>query len=642
MNPRTGRSAWLTALTLVVWLWHPGTASAAASGQVIEVKRHGDTVEVVVDAVPMTPGEELTPDSVVASLDGKPVKASKVALPSNLMAPTREVVLVLDTSGSMAGDRMNAAKAAATAFVDAAPAETRVGLVTFSDVVTVRSKPTLERAAVRDAIAALVADGSTSLYDGVQAALASMGASDDRHILILSDGADTTSSSALPPVVAALRQSGAVVDAVDVGGDPAAVAALTQMTTAGDGRMVGAKDAQQLIQLFVKAASTVPSQVMLSFPLPADPEGRQVPLTFTVTTGAGAASGAASVELSQPTVTAAPPINRDTDLPPWLLWSGLASLFVAAVLALLGASSAGVSRGSRARELMAQYTTVPAMTHAPIGPDSVLMEKGPLARAAVELADKVAKRRNIETGLVLALDRAAIAWQPSEWLVLQACLALTGLALAVLLGHGLLLGLLVAAVAGWLIPKSVLHVRFRRRRKAFIAGMPDALQLVAGSLTTGYSLAQALDASVQEGAQPVSGELGRALAEARLGVPLEDALDVVAERMDSEDFRWVVMAVRVQRDVGGNLAEVLTKVCVTMRDRASLRRQVQALSAEGRISAYVLIALPIFLGFYLFLVNRDYFRPMYTELPGMLALGYTAFSLVLGAVWMNKLVKVEM
>ena len=631
----------LAAVTFLCAAGLQSVAHAGVSGQIVDVTSSSGTAEVVLEPLPLGRGEVLAPTSVAASVGGQPVTAELMGTERiEVAAPTREVILVLDTSGSMQGDRLLAAKAAATAFLDAAPADLRIGLVTFAKTAQVRTKPTLDRTVTRATIAGLQAEGPTSLYDGVQAALRTLGPSQERRLMVLSDGADTASTSSLSAVVTAVRQAKVPVDAAEVGGDVAARAALTEIARVAGGRVVASVDAGQLTRTFVQAASMVPSRVTVRLPLPSEASRGSVPLEVTITSRTGRVSGAASVDVPR----AAAPVAKNTgdsdSLPSWLLVTGLVSIFLAAVLAVAAASTAGVSRSTRARQLVMQYTMAPGP--APTAPDSVLMEKGPVARAAVELADKVAKRRNMEAGLTLALDRAAIAWQPSEWLVMQGCLALTALAGAILVGYGPLVGLVLAAVAGWLLPKLLLKVRFARRRKAFTAGMPDALQLVAGSLTTGYSLAQALDASVQEGAQPVSGELGRALAEARLGVPLEDALEVVADRMDSEDFRWVVMAVRVQRDVGGNLAEVLSKVCVTMRDRASLRRQVRALSAEGRISAYVLIALPIFLGFYLFMVNRDYFRPMYTELPGMIALGYTAFSLVLGAVWMNKLVKVEM
>jgi tight adherence protein B len=154
-------------------------------------------------------------------------------------------------------------------------------------------------------------------------------------------------------------------------------------------------------------------------------------------------------------------------------------------------------------------------------------------------------------------------------------------------------------------------------------------------------MAQAIDTVVREGQQPITGEFNRALIEARLGVPIEDALDGVATRMQSKDFAWVVMAVRIQREVGGNLAELLTTVAGTLRERERLRRQVRVLSAEGRLSAWILGILPPGFSLYLLLVRPQYLRPLVTDPLGWLMLSVGVLLLVVGAAWMNKAVKVE-
>ena len=126
--------------------------------------------------------------------------------------------------------------------------------------------------------------------------------------------------------------------------------------------------------------------------------------------------------------------------------------------------------------------------------------------------------------------------------------------------------------------------------KAFNEGLADTLQLISGSLSAGLSLAQSVDTVVREGMEPIADEFKRVLVETRLGVPLEAALQGVAERMGSKDFEWVVMAIRIQREVGGNLAELLNTVGATLRERDYLRRQVQTLAAEGKLSATFLAA----------------------------------------------------
>ncbi len=158
---------------------------------------------------------------------------------------------------------------------------------------------------------------------------------------------------------------------------------------------------------------------------------------------------------------------------------------------------------------------------------------------------------------------------------------------------------------GWLAMRLSLSIRILRRRATFSDQLPDMLQLIASTLQAGFSLPQALDAVIRQENQPAAGEFSRALAEARIGADLDIALEAVAIRMDSDDLRWTVMAIRIQQGVGGNLAEVLLTIADTIRERAYLRRQVGALSAEGRLSAYILVALPIVVATWLFVSSRD-------------------------------------
>ena len=144
---------------------------------------------------------------------------------------------------------------------------------------------------------------------------------------------------------------------------------------------------------------------------------------------------------------------------------------------------------------------------------------------------------------------------------------------------------------------------------------------MSGSLAAGLSLAQSVDTIVREGAEPIAVGVPRVLVETRLGVSLEDALEGVAERFDSKDFEWVVMAIKIQRQVGGNLAELLDTVAATMREREYVRRQVAALAAEGKLSAWVLGGLPPLFMLYLLLTNYDYVIVMFQEPLGWAMLG---------------------
>jgi len=263
------------------------------------------------------------------------------------------------------------------------------------------------------------------------------------------------------------------------------------------------------------------------------------------------------------------------------------------------------------------------------------------ASAAVGWTTQLLRSSNVERGLAERLDLAGIARKPAEWALLGVCAGFVAAAALALATGNVLIGILGGALIGWLGMRLYVSLRIGRRRAAFGEQLPDVLQLIAGSLQSGFSLPQAVDAVVREGTQPSAGEFSRALAEARVGADLEDAMRRVADRMDSTDLRWTVMAIRIQREVGGNLAEVLRTTVGTMRERAFLRRQVGALSAEGRLSAYILIALPIAIGAWFFYSAPGYMRPLYTTLVGLLMLVGSGVLVVIGALWMRKLIRIE-
>ena len=265
---------------------------------------------------------------------------------------------------------------------------------------------------------------------------------------------------------------------------------------------------------------------------------------------------------------------------------------------------------------------------------------GTVASAAVGWVARMLQSGDTDRQLAKRLDRAGIARKPAEWALLGGCACVVLAALLTALTGNAPVAVIVGVLAGWLGMRLVLSFRIARRMAAFGDQLPTVLQLVAGSLRSGFSLVQALDAVVREEAQPAAGEFARALAEARLGVALDVALDGVASRMDSEDLRWSVMAIRIQREVGGNLAEVLRNTVVTMRERAYLRRQVRSLSAEGRLSAYILVAMPLLVGGWLMLTSPAYMRPLFTSPVGLGMLVLAALLLVAGALWMRKVITV--
>jgi Flp pilus assembly protein TadB len=322
----------------------------------------------------------------------------------------------------------------------------------------------------------------------------------------------------------------------------------------------------------------------------------------------------------------------------WSLAGGLGAIFVALfVLALTVFGS--LRRAGQERDLAGRIAS-----YGPRHGSSPAKDDPGAAGKAGSVALDVTKRLmspEAQQRLSGRLELAAVTRKPTEWALLGGCIAVVIAAAVSIITGDVILGLLVGALVGWLTMRILLSYLIRRRRAAFAEQLPDLLQLIASSLQSGFSLPQALDAVVREDAQPAAGEFARALAEARLGGDLEDCLETIADRMASDDLRWTVMAIRIQRGIGGNLAEVLTTIVSTIRERGYLRRQVHALSAEGRMSAYVLIALPVAVGGFLFIANPKYMRPLYTTHLGEFMLAGAVVLLVLGTVLMRQMIKLE-
>jgi len=257
-------------------------------------------------------------------------------------------------------------------------------------------------------------------------------------------------------------------------------------------------------------------------------------------------------------------------------------------------------------------------------------------------ARALANNASIEARIEARLEAAGMALKPAEWLLLHAGIAVGAGIIGGLLGAGNPVLIVLLLAAGVVVPWLYLGIKKNRRIAAFDEGLADTLQLLSGSLSAGLSLAQSLDTVAHEGGEPVSSEFRRVIVESRLGVTLEDALEGVATRMESKDFAWVVMAIKIQRQVGGNLAELLLTVAATLRERAYLRRHVSALSAEGRLSCWILGGLPpVFLA-YLALSKPAYVHPLFTTPIGILMCGAMVVLLSVGIFWMSKVAKVDL
>jgi tight adherence protein B len=642
-------------------LWSAGPA-AATTGRIDSAEgTPAGTLSIVFSAVDLPAGTSIDEESVQVTINGQVVPTAVTPIDEVAELPLRTTFLVMDTSGSMDEQtpdgvtRLVAAKRAADTYLRSVPDDVQVGLITFADVAAVRVAPTTNRGEVRRAIDGLEADGNTALYDAVVLASRELPAEGVRSQIVLSDGEDTSSSIGLPRATAVVADSGATLDAIALGAEAGTNPALVQLADAGNGSVTRAENAEQLSDRFAQQAAQQASQLVIEAEVPADVAGTTQSVAVAARAGDQAIGDEAAFLL--PTIPTAPeavesygpkpveaqaaPLSQQGWFLPVAIVAVALGLGTLLVVAFLSTDKETQTSG-RVRRRLARYSLNPRQEErASTVATSGALGQSQVARSAVELAGKVVQGRDLDTGLAAKLDAGGVPLRPAEWMLVHVGFAVAvGLALTLLSGFSLIATVL-GLVLGVGLPYAFLSIKESRRKAAFAAQLPDTLQLLSGSLAAGYSLPQAVDTVVRESSGPMAVELNRALVEARLGVPMEDALETVGRRMNSVDFAWVVMAIKIQRDVGGNLAEVLSNVAATMRERERLRRQVEVLSAEGRLSAIILGALPVVFALYLALTRPEYLAFLVTTPLGILMVMGGVVLLIAGAFWLSKVVKVE-
>ena len=557
----------------------PAAHAADGGSAITHMQRTNDGLQVLV-SVPE--GSDVDLEDVTVTVDGADAPATATQAAST-KAVRRTTVLAIDTSNSMKGAKFNAAKAAALQFLATAPDNVYVGIVTFDDDVVTDLKPTLDRTAATGVVKGLRLSSGTHLYEGVVAAVQAAGEDGQRSVLVLSDGADQ-SETPLDTATNAISEAGALVDVVAVD-QAASDSALGSLADAGHGTVLSA-DPAALAETFDGEAQALGRQVVVTAQVPSSITASEA--TVEVSFGDLTASAFGQVR------GAAAPAIADAAagfvLPDWGMYAGVAALGLGLML-LLVLIIPRPAAALTAEERVASYTAATSR-RAPKRRGHKAESDDMLSSAKTAAADLLKHNASLEARIAARLDAAGSELKPAEWLLVHTGVAVVLTLFGLLLGKGnLVVGLIFFAV-GVIGPWMYLGMRRSRRRKAFGKGLPDTLQLISGSLAAGLSLSQALDTVENDGVEPIASEFRRVLVETRLGVSLEDALEGVAARFESKDFGWVVMAIRIQRQVGGNLAELLDTVGATMREREYLRRQVSALADEGKLSAIVIGLLP--------------------------------------------------
>ncbi|MDR6505354.1 type II secretion system F family protein [Arthrobacter oryzae] len=262
-----------------------------------------------------------------------------------------------------------------------------------------------------------------------------------------------------------------------------------------------------------------------------------------------------------------------------------------------------------------------------------------LANTTVGALDRFLANRNVRLYNRESLENAGLRLSQAEFFVLVIAGGIVGALVGLVIGVPAVSVLLVilAPFVGHLL----LGFLAGKRRAKFDQQLGDTLQLLAGGLRAGHSILRAIDAAAAESQSPTSEEMRRVITETSLGRDLLASLTDTSERMKNEDFIWIAQAIQINREVGGNLAEVLDQVNETIRERSEIKGHIKALAAEGKFSAYILIAMPIGIVLMLMAVNPGYMDAMFTHPLGWGMIAASVVFMTIGSLWMRKIIDLK-
>ncbi len=259
---------------------------------------------------------------------------------------------------------------------------------------------------------------------------------------------------------------------------------------------------------------------------------------------------------------------------------------------------------------------------------------------ALKMTSSLVEKKGFASKLQDILEQASIPLKLSEFVFFHVAATILLSLLCYTLTLNFLLTIIFILFAAAL-PLVVIEILKNRRKTLFHTQLPDTLLLTAGALKAGYSFSQAISMVSEETKPPIAIEFKKVLTEARLGLPIEEALENMAVRVRSINFDWTVMAVTIQREVGGNLAEILEILANTIRERDCVERQIDVLTAEGKLSATILFCLPFVLGFIIFLLNPSYVNALFSHIIGITMVAASLVLMAIGGIWLKKTISIE-
>jgi tight adherence protein B len=571
-------------------------------------------------------------DEVQVSENGHLVPGVSVRAPGQVPTGRFGVVLAIDTSWSMHGRPLRGAIAAARAFLDHRDPQQPIALISFAGEVRVEQPFTTDAARLDRAVSAIkpsgggsrVIDAGVRAIELIRAARIPTGS-----IVLLTDGADRRSATAPESLSAAAKAAGTRVFTVGLRSGSTDFGQLNLLAATTAGEFSAATSVHDLTRVYRRLGSVLSNQYLVQYRSTAGPHEKvQVELRVAGLDGV-AHAGYVTPALDR---AVRAPFHHEPSERLWAARSAAfaASLVVAVLLALAIWILLRPRRGSL-RVRMAGY--VSAVAPEGHGRQATLTGRRAVAAAKRKLSRGAwweTLREKFDVGRLPLTPERALAWTAA------AALALAPLGSLAVGPVGILASLFAPLVAHLWVER-----RVAKQRALFADQLPDNLQVIASAMRAGHSFIGALQVVVEDAPQPARAELEQVIADERLGVPLEDAFETVVRRMRSPDLAQVALVAALQRETGGNTAEVIDRVNDTMRDRLALRRLISGLTAQGRMSRWVLTGIPVGLLLLLTAINPKYMDPLYSTPVGKALLTMATVMVVAGSLAIKRIVNIK-
>jgi tight adherence protein B len=579
--------------------------------------------------------------------NNKPVNNFDIAKIGEINEPVG-IVLVIDTSGSMKGSPVTDAVNAANTFIDEMGSSDRIAVVGFSDEAIVYSNFSSNKQQLKDSILHIAAGGETALFDGIIKGLDQFSNASEikhRYLIVLSDGKDTASFSTVGEVAQKSKEEDIIVYSIALLSKDFDPKDISYISKEAGGELLTTTDSRDLAGFYKLISQKIRNQYKISFK---STKPRTENIEIGIAIKKSDIKDSIKIVYPNPFYTnSASKVISDPLADTRYAFAGIwwfksvifALIFVSVTLLIYVMSTIVVRNNKDLKSRIDSYAGSASGKNIGAEIDEKEKKRGIISSLSGFIS-KISSGKRFGELFDQKLRRAGMSLRGTEFIFIHLTIVIVSTLVIFLLTKNVSLMIIIVMVVIFL-PFLFINFKTGQRLKKFNEQLPDTLQLVEGALKAGYSLNQSLAMVIEETKPPISEEFKITLSEIRVGLPEKEALENMALRINSELFSWVVKAINIQREVGGNLAEIMDIIANTIRERDRVLRQIQALVSEGKLSAYVLIGLPIVVALALSMLNRSYISVLVTTKIGMGMLALAVILMIAGIIWILRITKIE-